>query len=139
MAIVRINRFLEAELTGRAGQHGPMEHALGEVASSIARRAQGIARGEYYRSGGYARGIHGIHGLDEQGELVGRVVATDWKSHWAERPPRQERAGRRGRILARAAEAEGYRVVAAGAAGALLGGGGGGRLALPAAARRAIR
>jgi len=116
VANVRVNPNLEAEVTGHAlgtreATHGPMERALGEVADRIAQRAQAIARAEYYRRGGYLRGIHGESGTDEHGELVGRVVATDWKSHWAERPPRQERGRRRGHVLARAAQQVGFRVL----------------------------
>lgn len=116
MANVRINPNLEAEVTGhtigtRAQTHGPMERVLGEEAEAVARRARQIARGEYYLRGGYARGIHAESGMNEHGELVGRVVATDWKSHWAENPPRTERGRRRGHILARAAQQVGFRVL----------------------------
>ena len=137
MAIVRVNPNLEAELTGSANSGGPLERALGDVADTIARRAQQLARREYYATGDYTRGIGAEHGVDEHGELVGRVVARDWKSHWAEWPPRQEAGRRRGRILARAAEQAGYRVLGAG----LLSGAttaGSARRALPRPRRRAI-
>jgi hypothetical protein len=130
MANVRVNPNLEAEVTGhtlgtRAETHGQMERALGAAAEDIARRARQIARSEYYRFGGYTRSIEAESGVDEHGELVGRVVATDWKAHWAERPPRQEHGRRRGHILARAARQVGFRVLAGqtlGLAGAIGGG-----------------
>lgn len=138
MAIVRVNPNLEAEVTGSIFTRGPMEHVLGEIADDVADRARGIARGEYYRFGGYVGGIEGEAGVDEHGELVGRVTASDWKSHWAERPPRQERGRRRGHILTRAAQQVGLEV----AVGALLGGFGGGdavgRRALGSGHRQAI-
>lgn len=118
MAIVRVNRNLEAELTGSLNQNGPLEHVLGEVADDIVGHARGIARAEFYRRGGYLTGLKAEHGINEHGELVGRAVATDWKSHWGEWPPRQERGnGRRGHILTRAAERAGFAVVAGGLAG----------------------
>lgn len=137
MALVRVNPRLEAELTGSANSGGPLERALGEAATQIARRAQALARREYYRTGDYTRGIRAEHGLDEHGELVGRVVATDWKSHWAEWPPRQEAGRRRGHILSRAAEQVGYRVTGANVlAGAITAGDA--RRALPRPRRRAL-
>jgi hypothetical protein len=138
MAIVRVNRNLSAEMTHSLSNRGPMERVLGGAASDIARTARGIARREFYRRGGYARGIHAETGLDEHGELVGRVVATDFKSHWAERGFTAN--GRRvpgKHILARAAAQEGYRALG----GALLGALGGGvpvRRAVGARRRRAI-
>lgn len=127
MAFVRVNPNLEAEVTGHtlgthAETHGPLERVLGGIADDVAQRAKLIARREYYQFGGYTRGIHGESGMDEHGRLVGRCVATDWKSHWAEKPPRTERGGRRGHILARAAQQVGLEVTI----GALFGGGGGG-------------
>jgi len=133
MALVRVNQNLEAELTGSIFTRGPLEHALGEIADQIAMDAQAIGRAEFYDRGGYVRGIKAEHGLDEQGELVGRVVATDWKSHWAEWPPRQQRATKRGHILTRAAERAGFATLGTG----LFGGSGGGRRALPSRRRMA--
>lgn len=143
MAIVRVNPNLEAELTGSIFTRGPMERVLADAADDIARVAKAIGQREYYRLGGYVGGIHGEAGVDEHGELVGRVVAEDWKSHWAEWPPRQERGRRRGHILARAARRVGFRLAVAPVLGALgdavgrraLGSGrqaigGGGRLAI---------
>ena len=140
MAIVRLNRDLEAEMTHSLSNRGPMERVLGEAAETIAARARAIGRAEYYRRGGYVRGIHAEAGTDERGELVGRVAATDWKSHWGERPPRQERGGRRGHILERAAGQVGFEVVAGEVARALLGplGGMAARGAISARNRRAI-
>ena len=136
MAVVRVNPNLEAELTGSLTDRGPLEHVLGELADDIAMEAQAIARGEFYRSGDYERGIQAEHGLDEGGDLVGRVNATDWKSHWAEGGWLDRGGGRRARhILTRAAERVGFDVLTRGLLG---GGGGGGRRALPAARRRAI-
>jgi hypothetical protein len=138
MAIVRVNRNLEAEMTHSLSNRGPMERALGGAASDIARTARGIARREFYRRGGYARGIHAETGLDERGELVGRVVATDWKSHWAERGFTAN--GRRvpgKHILARAAAQEGYLALAGVAAGSF-GGRGPARRAIGGRRRRAI-
>jgi hypothetical protein len=113
MAIVRVNPNLESELTGSLSSGGPLERTLGDVADQIARRAQQIGRTEFYRRGGYVRGIKAEHGLNEHGELVGRVVATDWKSHWAERGWGNRAGGRRARhILARAAQQTGFQVVA---------------------------
>jgi len=139
MAVVRVNPNLEAELTHSLSNRGPMERVLGDAAEAIAERAQMIGRAEYYRRGGYVGGIHADTGMDEHGELVGRVAATDWKSHWAENPPRQER-GRRGHILARAAEQVGFEVAAGGVAAALFGpvGGAVARRAVGARNRRAI-
>jgi hypothetical protein len=142
MANVRVNPNLEAEVTGhvlatRGETHGPMERTLGGVAELIAARARQIARGEYYATGAYTRSIKAESGMDKHGQLVGRVVATDWKSHWAERPPRTERRGRRGHILARAAQQVGFTVVGGQAFGAVGGavarraiGSGGGRRAI---------
>jgi len=138
VAIVRVNPRLEAELTGSANSGGPLEHALGEVADQIARRAQQLARREYYRTGDYTRGIRAEHGLDEHGELVGRVVAADWKSHWAEFGWKSRTGGERARhILARGAEQAGYRVLGAGLLGGAISASSG-RRALPRPRRRAI-
>lgn len=143
MANVRVNPNLEAELTGRllgtrVETHGPLERALGDVADQITMEAQAIGRAEFYRTGDYVRGIEADHGLSEQGELVGRVVATDWKSHWAEWGWRGRVGGTRARhVLTRAAERAGFQTLA----GGLLGGGGrsrGGIRALPAPVRQAI-
>jgi hypothetical protein len=127
MALVRVNPRLEADLTGPGTAHGPLERLLGEVADEVAREGQRIARAEFYNRGGYTRGLHGESGLNERGKLVGRVVGADWKSHWAEWPPRQQR-NRRGHILVRAAERAGLKVDAtpSGAANLALGRGGGG-------------
>src|SRR6266536_6381635 len=120
MAVVRVNPNLEAEVTGHLSEHGPMSAALGRIADLVAFRARMIARAEFYRTGAYARGIHAEHGLDEHGQLVGRVVATDWKSHWAEFGWRSRIGGTRARhVLARAAQQVGVAVVA----GPALGGG----------------
>jgi hypothetical protein len=137
VAIVRLNPNLDAELTGSLFSRGPLEHALGEVADRIALEAQAIGRAEFYQRGGYVRGIHADYGISEDGELVGRVVATNYKSHWAEWGWLDRRGGRRARhVLTRAAERAGYLTLAAGLLGG--GGGGGGRRALPARARPAI-
>ncbi len=128
MAVVRINSHLESEVTGHLSEHGPLERVLGEEAERIARRARQIARGEFYATGGYARGIKAESGLDEHGQLVGRVVATKYTSHWAEFGTSRMRAHH---ILARAAQQVGFRVLAGQTLG-LVGAIGGG------AARRAI-
>jgi hypothetical protein len=134
VAVVRLNPNLEAELTGHLAEHGPMSLLLGEYADEIAQEARRIARAEYYRTGAYLRGIRAEHGLDEHGELVGRVVATDFKSHWAEFGTSRMRARH---VLRRAAERVGFRVVGAGVLGSLAGGGGG-RRAISGSRRRAI-
>jgi hypothetical protein len=129
IATVRINPRLEAEVTGHLAEHGQMERVLGGYADQIALVAQRIARAEFYGRGGYARGIHGESGVDEHGQIVGRVVATDWKSHWAERGWGDRTGGKRARhILARAATQVGFRVLAGQATGPIGG----------AVARRAI-
>lgn len=150
MANIRINPNLEAELTGHTlGTHletrGPMERVLGGYADQIASRAQRIARAEFHRTGAYMRGIHGEAGLDEHGQLVGRVVATNWKSHLAERGWGNRAGGKRARhILARAAQQVGFQVLGAQTAGAFGGVvarralGGGGRLAISGGTRAAI-
>lgn len=120
-----------------------MERNLGQLADLIALRASSIARSEFYDTGAYARGIHAEHGLDESGNLVGRVVATNYKSHWAEFGWRSRAGGERARhILQRAAEQVGLVVVAAGAAAAVGSGvrgiGGGGRRAIGRRAPLAI-
>lgn len=118
MAIVRVNPNLEAELTGSLNSGGPLEQVLGEVASDIVGHAQGIARAEFYRRGGYLRGLRAEHGINDYGELVGRAVATDWKSHWGEWGWKRRTGGTRARhILTRAAERAGYAVVAGGLMG----------------------
>lgn len=133
MANIRINPNLEAEVTGHTlgthlETHGPLERALGDIAEDVAQRARSIAGREFFRTGGYQRGIHAESGLDEQGQLVGRCVATDWKSHWAEHGTSRMRAHH---ILSRAAKQVGLQVILGQVADALLGGGGG-------VARRAI-
>jgi len=138
MAVVRLNPRLEAEVTGHLAEHGPMEHVLGEYADDIAREARRIAHAEFYRTGDYTRGIRAEHGLDEDGELVGRVVATDFKSHWAEFGWKSHQGGERARhVLVRAAERVGFRVVGGQALGTLAGGGGS-RRAIGSRRRRAI-
>jgi hypothetical protein len=118
VAIVRVNPNLEAELTGSLNSNGPLERILGDVADDIIGHAQAIARAEFYRRGGYVRGLRAEHGINEHGELVGRAVATDWKSHWAEWGWKRRTGGTRARhILQRAAERAGYAVVAGGLAG----------------------
>jgi hypothetical protein len=118
MAIVRVNPNLEAELTGSRSSSGSLERVLGDVADRIAAEARGIGRAEFYRRGGYVRGIRATHGMSEQGELVGRVVATDWKSHWAEWGWKRRTGGTRARhTLTRAAERVGFEVLAAGLIG----------------------
>src|SRR6266545_4161696 len=109
MATVRINPRLEAEVTGHLAEHGPLSRVLGEEAERIARRARQIARGEFYATGAYTRSIQADSGLDEHGQLVGRVYATDWKAHWAEFGTSRMRAHH---ILARAAQQVGFRVLA---------------------------
>ena len=137
MALVRVNPDLEAELTGSLFSGGQLEHALGDVADQIVMEAQAIGRAEFYDRGDYVRGIRAEHGLDEHGELVGRAIATDWKSHWGEWGWRDRTAGTRARhVLTRAAERAGYAVLAADLLGGT--GGGGGRRGLPAPIRRAI-
>jgi hypothetical protein len=122
MAVVRVNPRLEAELTGSLSSNGPMEHVLGGVADQIANEARRIARAEFYNRGGYTRGIKAEHGLNEHGEVVGRVIATDWKSHWAEWGWRGRSGGTRARhVLSRAAERVGFQVVGAGLAGGVRG------------------
>jgi hypothetical protein len=136
MAIVRVNPNLEAELTGSIFTRGPLEHALADIADQIVAEAQAIARTEFYQRGGYLRGLQAEHGLDDHGELVGRVNATDWKSHWAEWGWRARTGGTRARhVLTRAAERAGFAVLGAG-----LPGPGGPRppRALPAPTRRAL-
>lgn len=142
MANIRVNPNLEAELTGRllgtrAETHGPLERALGDIADDVANRAQAIARAEFYATGAYARGIHAESGLDEHGRLVGRVVATDWKSHWAEHGTRRMRAHH---ILTRAARQVGLEVTLGQVADAILGpiGGGAARAITARRSRRAI-
>jgi hypothetical protein len=118
VAIVRVNPNLEAELTGARGSHGPLERLLGDVAEDMAREGRAIGRSEFYRRGGYVRGIRAEHGINEWGELVGRVVATDWKSHWGEYGWKRRTGGTRARhVLTRAAERVGFRVLAATIAG----------------------
>ncbi len=138
MATVRINPRLEAEVTGHLAEHGPLSRVLGEEAERIARRARQIARGEFYATGAYTRSIQADSGLDEHGQLVGRVYATDWKAHWAEFGTSRMRAHH---ILARAAQQVGFRVLAGqtlGLAGAI--GGGAARRAIGGTSgRRAIR
>jgi hypothetical protein len=126
MANIRINPRLEAQITGPAAAHGPLGRLLGNLADQAAREAQRIARAEFYNRGDYMRGIHGDSVVDK-GTTIGRVVGRDWKSHWGEFPPRQQRA-RRGHILARGAERIGLRVEATptGAGNLALGRGGGG-------------
>jgi hypothetical protein len=103
-----------------------MERALGDVADEIVGHARAIARREFYRRGGYLTGIRAEHGLNEHGELVARVVATDWKSSWAEWGWRGRTGGTRARhVLTRAAQQAGYQVSTSGRA-------------LPAGARAAI-
>lgn len=137
MAIVRVNPNLESEVTGSLFSHGPMERVLGDIASEIAANARMIARREFYRRGDYMRGIKAEHGLDERGELVGRVVATDFKSHWAEFGWKRRAGGTRARhVLSRAAERAGYRVLAAGLAAPVRARSSG--RALPGSGRRAI-
>ncbi len=141
MANVRVNPNLEAEVTGhilgaRVATHGPMERVLGESAEAIARRARAIARAEFYRTGAYMRSIGAETGMNEHGELVGRVVATDFKAHWAEVGTRRMPAHH---ILAHAAQQVGFRVLA-GQTFALAGvvGGAVGRRAISRRSRPAI-
>ncbi len=60
--------------------------------------------------GAYYRSIHAELGRNRRGLRVGLVVADDFKAHWAENPPRQEKGKRRGKILARGARKAGLRV-----------------------------
>jgi hypothetical protein len=131
MANVRINPNLEAEVTGHLAERGQMERVLSHQAELIAWRAKMIARAEFYRTGGYMRSIQAEHGMDEQGNFVGRVVATKYTSHWAEFGWGSRTGGTRARhVLARAAQQIGYTVLAGHAGGVanILGG----------AARRAL-
>jgi len=140
MANVRVNPNLGAEVTGHLAEHGPMSATLGRQADLVAWRARMIARAEFYRTGAYTRSIQAEHGMDEQGQLVGRVFATDWKAHWAEFGWRSRTGGTRARhVLARAAQQVGYTVLAGHAGGVanILAGsvarralGGGGRAAI---------
>ncbi|HEV8653107.1 MAG TPA: hypothetical protein VG276_27875 [Actinomycetes bacterium] len=114
MATVRVNRNLEAELTGHLGEGGPLERALGDFADEIAIEGQWIARREFYRTGAYMDSIEAESGMNEHGELVGRVYATDFKAHWAEFGT-QHMAARH--ILARAAQRVGFRVLVEGTLG----------------------
>ncbi len=118
MANVRINPNLEAEVTGHLAEHGQMERVLGQQADLIAWRARLIARAEFYRTGAYARSIQAEHGMDEQGQLVGRVAADNWKAHWAEFGWGARTGGTRARhVLARAAQQVGFTVLAGHAGG----------------------
>lgn len=118
MAIVRVNPRLEAEVTGSLSSRGALERALGDAAEDIAREARAIGRAEFHRRGGYVRGIKAEHGMNEHGELVGRVVATDWKSHWGEWGWKRRTGGTRARhVLTRAAERVGFDVLASGLIG----------------------
>lgn len=111
-----------------------MERVLGDVADRIAAEGRRIAGAEFYQRGGYQRGIRADHGMNEHGELVGRAVATDWKSHWAEYGWKRRTGGTRARhVLTRAAERVGFQVVSAS-----IGGGRASQRALPASPRRAI-
>jgi hypothetical protein len=109
MATVRVNPRLEAELTGHLGEGGPLERVLGNYADEIAIEAQWIARREFYRTGAYLDSIEADSGMDEHGELVGRVFAGDFKAHWAEFGTTHMAARH---ILARAAQRVGFRVFA---------------------------
>jgi hypothetical protein len=135
MAVVRVNPNLEAELTGSLFTRGPLERTLGDVADLIVLEAQAIARSEFYQRGGYLRGLQAEHGLDEHGDLVGRVNATDWKSHWGEFGWKSRTGGTRARhILSRAAQRAGFETLGSG----LFGGTSGGQRALPAPRQPAI-
>jgi hypothetical protein len=91
---------------------------LSHQAELIAWRAKMIARAEFYRTGGYMRSIQAEHGMDEQGNLVGRVVATKYTSHWAEFGWGTRTGGTHARhVLARAAQQVGYTVLAGHAGG----------------------
>jgi hypothetical protein len=145
MAVVRVNPRLEAELTGHTlgtdtQVRGQMERVLGRQAEDIAVAARLLARREWYRHGDYLRSIRGEVGLNDHGELVGRVTASDWKSHWAEFGTSSIRAHH---ILAHAAQAVGMVVLGTGLAhSAFTGGralaGRSSRRGLPSATRRAL-
>jgi hypothetical protein len=121
-AIVRLNPRFETELVGSQAVGGPLDRLLADRAGAVVRNAQGIGRGEFYRRGGYVRGIKAETGLDEQGRLVGRVNANKFTSHWAERGWARHAGGSRARhILARAAAQAGLKVVAGGPATTMFG------------------
>jgi hypothetical protein len=95
------NRNLARDLA--ADPPPELRRSLLDIGRDLAVTARETAFREYYRTGAYMRGIREPEVTrNQKGELAVRVAATDWKSHWAERPPKQEH-GRKGRILRRAA------------------------------------
>jgi hypothetical protein len=94
------------------GRSHVLAPVLDRLAQEAASASEAIARAGFYDTGDYLRGIDAGVGPNRRGRMVGRVVATDWKSAWAERGWTTQ-GGRKvpGRkILARGARRAGLRV-----------------------------
>lgn len=90
---------------------------LSRLAELGALGAKEIAVKEYYgvdshtgQIGAYYASLHAELGRNRKGLRVGLVQADDWKAHFGEVPPKQEKGRRRGKILARGARKSGLRV-----------------------------
>lgn len=100
------NWQLGAELRRTAVFDDELRRLAGEGALG----AKEFAVKEYFDTGAYYSSIHAELGRNRKGLRVGLVVADDFKAHWAENVPRQEKGRRRGKILARGGRKAGLRV-----------------------------
>lgn len=80
-----------------------LQDSLGSAANKIADTAKSIAP---VRTGAYRDSIEGIDGL-EKSEVLGRVIAKDFKAHWIEFGTTDTPTFA---VLRKAAELNGYQV-----------------------------
>jgi hypothetical protein len=85
---------LDPRLDGWIERTTRFDPELEAVADDAATFAFRLARTVAWRSGDYGRSISATVTYDDQGFRVGRMGASDWKTHWVERGWTQ-RGGRR--------------------------------------------
>lgn len=61
-----------------------MRDVLESKAQEVADEARRIARAEAYQTGAYHDSIRAVVGERDDGEVVGRVLASDYKAVWIE-------------------------------------------------------
>lgn len=74
----------DAAIAAMLARSSGMREALQLAADGIATEAQRMAQAEAFLTGAYMRGIGGSVEGATDGQMVGRVTASDWKSVFVE-------------------------------------------------------
>jgi hypothetical protein len=67
------------------GRSHVFDGILDRLAHAAAEASQAIASREFHDTGDYLRSIEAGVGPNRRGRVVGRIIASDWKAHFAER------------------------------------------------------